>query len=215
MNESGTLSALKAELNKIRSLPKGKRWEYIWEYYRLTVFLAAFAIFFTWMIGSFLVNSLMSTLFPRDPFTMAIATADYSGSDAWLADCLTAIGYDEKEEKFQILTTTPYNDTTDDFLTKTTVWFLNGQPDIFLLDEASYQYLLGQEALADLTEAWPQELQALASGRMVDAHRLDLTGTPFAEAYGLEGEAVYLAMYIHGNGFDRALDLVEYILTEG
>ena len=31
--------SLKAELDKIRRLPKGKRWEYIWEYYRLAFFL--------------------------------------------------------------------------------------------------------------------------------------------------------------------------------
>ena len=215
MNDTGTLASLKAELQKIRSLPKGKRWEYIWEYYRLAVFLIAFAIFFTWMIGSFLVNSLVSTLFPKEPFSVAFASTSFSNNEGWMQECLTAIGYDEKEEKFQLLTSTPYSDATDDFLTKTTVWFLNGQPDILIVDENSYRHLLTQEALADLTQTWPQELQALAQISKDDPYGLDITDTPFAKAYGLEGETVYLCMYIHGNGFERALDVVEYILTEG
>lgn len=207
-------SPLKTEFTKIRSLPRGKRWEYIWEYYRLTFFIVVFAIFFCCMIVTFLVNSIQSTFFPKESFSIAFAAADFADNQQWREQCLGAIGYDEQQETFRLLTTAPFNDTTDDFRISVSVWLPNGQPDIFITDEASYQYLLELEALADLSKLWPVQLQQLAKDRLVDPWRLDISGTAFAEAYGLTGQPVYLCMYPHGNGFTRALDMVEYILTE-
>ncbi len=212
---TGLLASIKAEFKKIRSLPSEKRWEYIWEYYRLTVFIAAFAVFFCCMIVTFLTNSIRNTLFPKESFSIAFACADFADDPQWMEQCLSDIGYDQQKEDFRLLTTTPLNDTTDDFRISVSVWLANGQPDIFITDEASTQYLLDKEALADLNEAWPAQLQQLAAGRMVDSWRLDISDTNFAEAYGLTDDApVYLCMYLHGSGFTRALDVVEYILAE-
>jgi hypothetical protein len=208
-----TVFSLKTEIAKIRSLSPKKRFEYIWEYYRLTVFLIAFGLFFCWMIGSFLINTVSNTLFPKQTFSIAFAASDFSANEQWTQQCLDSIGYDEEQESFQLLTCAPHNDTTDDFRISTSVWLVNGQPDIFIAEDYSCQYLLELEALADLTEVWPTELQQLAADRMVDPWRLDLSGTAFAEAYGLAESQVYLCMYVHGDGFDRALDIVEYILT--
>jgi len=215
MKQTGMIpAAIKEELNKIRSLPPKKRWEYIWEYYRMAFFGALFALFFCWMVGTFLVNSIRNTFFPKEAFSIAFASADFSNNEGWMEACLDAIGYDEKQEDFHLLTSTPYNDTTDDFRIAASVWLVNGQPDIFITDEASVQYLLELEALAAFPETWPRELQQLAENRMVDPWRLDISGTPFAEAFGLTEQPVYLSMYLHGSGFDRALDMVEYILAE-
>lgn len=212
---TGFFAAARGELEKIRALPQGKRWEYIWEYYRLTVFIVAFAVFFCCMIGTFLVNSIRSTLFPKDSFSIAFACTDFADDPQWMENCLSSIGYDRQQEDFRQLTTSPLNDTTDDFRISVSVWLASGQPDLFVTDEASTQYLMELEALADLTEALPAELQQLAAGRMVDPWRLDITDTVFAEAYSLTDDApVYLCMYRHGVGFARALDMLEYILTE-
>ncbi len=206
--------SLKTEFEKIRSLPKGKRWEYIWEYYRLAFFLFAFSIFFLFSIGSFLVNGLMNILFPKDPFSIAFAAPGFSGNQAWMENCLDAVGYDEKNEEFRILTSAPLSDATDDFRINASVWMANGQPDIFIVNESSYRHLLGTDALAELEHILPEHLQSLAAARQVDNFALDVSDTPMAEAYGLTEVPVYLCMYLHGNGFDRSLDLVEYILTE-
>lgn len=206
--------SLKAEIEKIRRLPKGKRLEYIWEYYRLTFFLIAFCLFFFFAIGSFLVNGISNALFPKAPFSIAFAAPGFSGSPAWTEACLEELGYDEKNEDFQIMTSAPLSDAADDFRINANVWMVNGQPDIFVVNKSSYRYLVELEALADLERTWPKELLQLAQARKVDAFSLDISDTPMAEAYGLTEETVYLCMYAHGNGFDRALDLVEYILTE-
>lgn len=210
-----TVFSLKAEFEKIRSLPKGKRWEYIWEYYRLTFFLVAFSLFFLFAIGSFLVNSLMNMLFPKDSFSIAFAAPGFSVSQVWAEDCLTALNYDEKSEEFRMLTSAPLSDAADDFRINASVWMANGQPDIFIVNESSYRYLLETDALAELEAVLPEELLLLAKDRMPDAFSLDVSGTPMAKANGLTEEQVYLCMYLYGNGFDRALELVEYILTEG
>ncbi len=206
--------SLKTELKKIRSLPKGKRWEYIWEYYRLAFFLFAFSLFFLFTIGSFLVNGLRNTLFPKDPFTMAFAAPGFSGNQAWVEDCLEKLNYDEKTEEFRLLTSAPLSDAADDFRINSSVWMANGQPDIFIVNESSYRHLLGTDALAELDQVLPEELQLLAANRTVDAFALDVSGTPMAEAFGLTEGSVYLCMYTYGSGLDRALDLVEYILSE-
>lgn len=207
-------NALKTEFEKIRSLPKGKRWEYIREYYRLAFFLFAFSLFLLVAIGSFLANGLMNVLFPKDPFCIAFAAPGFSGNPAWTEDCLEAISYDEKREEFRILTAAPLSETSDDFCINASIWLANGQPDIFVVNEAGYRYLLSLEALAEPAQAFPEELQLLARDRMTDAFALDISDTPMAEAHGLTEGPVFLCMYTDGSGFDRALDLVEYILTE-
>lgn len=211
-NLKAKFAPLGEELSKIRGLPKGKRWEYIWEYYRTAFFFLLFSLFFVGALISFLVNFLSGTLFPKEPVSIAFAVTDFSNCESWMEACQAAIGYDEAEEKLQVMSTTPHNDTTEDFRITTTVWFPSGQPDIFVVDEASYQYLLEKEVLADISQRWPQPLQALAETYKVSDFALEISGTAFAEAYGISGEPVYLCMYINGQGFDRALDIVEYIL---
>ena len=202
------------EIAKIRSLPKGKRWEYIWEYYKLTFFLVAFAVFFLGMIGNFLISGLVNTLYAKDPVSIAFAVTDFSNCEEWMDSCLAAIGYDEKQEDLQVLAAQPYSDTSDTFRINTSVWLVNGQPDIVVVNEASFQYLMELEALADLQEILPAELLPQGSDRMIAIYGVDLTGTAFAKAYGITEEPVYLCINPHGNGYQRALDIVRYILSE-
>lgn len=206
-------SAIKEALAKIRSLPRGKRWEYIWEYYRLTFFLTAFSLFFLWAIGSFLINGVRGMFFPKESVSIAFAVPGFSDNRQWQDDCLTAIGFDPEREDFRLLVTAPHSDTSDDFRIAASVWLANGQPDVFVVDEATAQLLLEMEVLANFSETWPQELQQLAADKMVDSWRLDLSGTGFASSCGLTKEPVYLCMYADGCGFSRALEIVEYILA--
>lgn len=207
--------SLKEEISKIRSLPKEKRWEYIWDYYKATLFFVLFSVFFIWMLGSFLVNMIAGTLFPKEPISIAFAAPGFSNCESWMEQCLEAIGYDEDTEKLQAMSTSPHSDIRDDFVINTTVWFTAGQPDIFVIDEASYQHLLELGVLADITQRWPEDLQQLAAGYMVSNYALEISDTSFAQAYGLSEEPTYLCMFVRGLGFDRALDIVEYILLEG
>lgn len=213
MNQDTDFS-LKAEFDKIRSLPKGKRWEYIWEYYRLAFFLFAFSLFFLIAIVSFLVNGLMNVLFPKESFSIAFAAPGFSSNQEWIDQCLRTLDYDENTEEFRILTSAPLSDTTDDFRINASVWMANGQPDLFIVNESSYRFLLETDALANLETVFPEELLQLSKDRMQDTFSLDVSGTPMAEANGLTEGPVYLCMYTDGSGFARALDVVEYILKE-
>ena len=130
-NDTTLFTSVKTEFQKIRSLPKGKRWEYIWEYYRLTFFLVVFSLFFLGALGSFLVNGLVHTLNPKQPVCIAFAVSDFSNCEAWMETCQTAIGYDAAKEDLQVLVAQPHNDTSDTFRINTSVWLVNGQPDIF------------------------------------------------------------------------------------
>jgi len=206
--------SLKEEIRKIRGLPKEKRWEYIWDYYKAAFFIAAAGIFLFVTLGSFLVNMIVGTLFPKEPISIAFAVPGFSDCEPWMAQCLESIGYDDKTEKFQAMSTAPYSDIRDDFRISTTVWFTAGQPDIFVVNEAGYQYLLDLEVLADITQRWPEPLQQLAADHMAGNYALEISDTPFAEAYGLSEEPTYLCMFVSGMGFERALDIVAYILQE-
>ena len=213
MNQDTDFS-LKAEFDKIRSLPNGKRWEYIWEYYRLAFFLFAFFLFFLIAIGSFLVNGLMNVLFPKEPFSIAFAAPGFSSNQEWIDQCFRTLDYDENTEEFRLLTSAPLSDTTDDFRINASVWMANGQPDLFIVNESSYRFLLETDALASLETVFPEELLQLAKDRMQDTFSLDVSGTPMAEANGLTEGPAYLCIYTDGSGFARALDVVEYILNE-
>lgn len=213
-NTDTTQFSLKAEITKIRALPREKRWEYIWDYYKMAILGTLFAAFLLWSLGSFLVNLAIGTLFPKEPVSMAFAATDFANNEAWMEQCLTAIGYDESQEKFQAMSTSPHNDTRDDFRITTTVWFANGQPDIFIVDEPSYQYLQELGVLVNLRETWPENLQQLADTRMDGPFGLEISNTALAHAYGISGEPIYLCMVTGSAGYDRALDIVEYILTE-
>ena len=209
--------SLKEEIAKIRSLPKGKRWEYFWEYYKFPLFITFCAAVFLWMLGSFAFHAVWGTLFPKEPISMAVTVAGFEDCNAWLDGCLAEIGYDEKKEKMQVLTCSPYSASQDDFLISSTLWFTAGQPDIFLCDEGTLSYLMEIDMLASLPDAWPEELQQLAfatgwTGE--NPYAIDITDTAFCEVHGLTDQTVYLCMNVSGKGFGRALDIVEYILTE-
>ena len=206
--------SVKEEIQKIRSLPKEKRFEYIWEYYKAAFFIIAFGIFFLWMMTSFLVNMFIGTFFPKDPVSIGFSLSHNIQYDDWVDRCLIAIGYDEKEENLQVLEAAPYSESRDDFIIQSTVWFTAGQPDIFIVNEDAYQHLLGLEVLADFRTTWPEELQQLAQDRMVSPYALDISGTPFAEEHAVRDDPLYLCMFVGGHGFQRALDIVEYLLTE-
>lgn len=205
--------SLKDEIQKICSLPKGKRWDYFWTYYKVPLLIAAVVIVVIWMLGSFAVSAFLGTFFPKEPISMAVAVSGYTGCGDWLEECLSSIGYDADSENMQVLTSLPYTEEKDDFVISSTLWLTAGQPDIFLVNQASYDYLLTLDILAEIDTAWPQELRSLAADRQVDAWALDISDTAFARRHSLEGP-VYLCMYVSAQGFDRALDIVEYILTE-
>lgn len=204
--------SLKDEIRKLRSLPKGKRWEYFWMYYKIPLLLLIVGILFLWMLGSFAVNAFLGTFFPKEPISMAVAASGFTNCDDWMEACLDSIGYDEKTEKMQVLSSVPYNPEREDFVISSTLWLTAGQPDIFIVDQASYNYLLTLDILVD-TAAWPEELQALAGDRRVDSYALEITDTPFVRRHNLKG-TIYLCMNVGGQGYDRALDIVEYLLSE-
>ena len=156
----------------------------------------------------------MNFLFPKETVSIAFAAPGFSANPVWMENCLDGIGYDEKKEAFQILTSAPLSDSSDDFRINASVWMANGQPDIFIVNESSYRHLLDLEALAELQQVLPEHLQSLAAARLIDDFALDISDIPMAEAYGLTEEPVYLCMYLDGSGFHRSLNIVEYILTE-
>lgn len=208
-------SRLSSEISKLRSLSGRKRWEYIWEYYRLPFFVILFFLFFLGSLGTFLVKGAIALADPKETFSMAFAAPGFSGNDGWMQDCLDAIGYQQEQETFRLLVTKPLSDTSNDFRINAAVWLGNGQPDIFVVNEEGFRHLMALEAPANLEETWPEELLNLAAEKLEDPYRLEISGTDFARAFGISGEPVYLCMYRDGFGFQRALDVVEYILAEG
>lgn len=213
--KKNTDSGVSSELAKLRSLSWTKRWEYIWDYYKLPFFLILFFLFFLGSLGTFLVKGALALADPKESFSMGFAAPGFTGNDQWTQECLSAIGYQEENETFQLLVTKPLSDSSDDFRINAAVWLGNGQPDIFVVNEAGFRHLQSLEALANLTETWPEALQTMASGKLEDPYRLEISDTAFARAFAITDEPVYLCMYQDGFGFQRALDIVEYILAEG
>lgn len=202
----------KKELERLRSLPKDKRLEYIRMYYKLPLLLLAAGLIVFWMLGSFAVSAVRGTLFPKEPVSVAIAVPGFAGCSDWLENCREGIAFDDKKENLQLLTSVPYSAERDDFVISSTLWFTAGQPDIFIVDEGSYRYLLNLDILTDIS-AWPESVQQLAGERRIDAFALDISDTAFVSGH-CPGQTVYLCMYSGGKGTQRAFDIVEYLLSE-
>ena len=139
----------------------------------------------------------------------------YSASPDWLQSCEEAIGYDPKREYLQILESPPYSTERDDFVIKSTLWLTAGQPDIFIVDEDGYEYLLSLDILVDLSRDWPAELQVLSAGYPATEYAVEISGTAFAREHGISDEPVYLCMFANGHGYQRGLDIAAYILENG
>lgn len=146
--------SFKKDLETIKSLPKEKRWKYIWDYYKIIILVLPVALIVLLILGSFCVNMVKGTFFPKDPVSIGIAVSGYSASPDWLQSCEEAIGCDPKREYLQILESPPYSTERDDFVIKSTLWLTAGQPDIFIVDEDGYEYLLSLDILADLSRDW-------------------------------------------------------------
>ena len=143
--------SFKKDLETIQSLPKEKRWKYIWDYYKIIILVLPVALIVLLILGSFCVNMVKGTFFPKGPVSIGIAVSGYSASPDWLQSCEEAIGYDPKREYLQILESPPYSTERDDFVIKSTLWLTAGQPDIFIVDSAGYEYLLSLDILVDLS----------------------------------------------------------------
>lgn len=75
-------------------MPKEKRWKYIWDYYKIIILVLPVALIVLLILGSFCVNMVKGTFFPKDPVSIGIAVSGYSASPDWLQSCEEAIGYD-------------------------------------------------------------------------------------------------------------------------
>lgn len=216
-NQNSIFFSLHGEIAKIRSLPAGKRWEYLWEYYKVPLFISLCVLAVGWMVLSFAVSAVQGTLFPKEPLSIAVAVPGFQDCDVWLEDCLDAIAYDDSKESMQILTCVPYSPEQDDFVISSTLWFTAGQPDIFLCDEATLEYLTGLDMLASLCDTWPEELLQLARDNgwtEAQPYAVDISHTRFCLEHSLNTAPVYLCMNVSGAGFSRALDIVAYLLSE-
>lgn len=204
--ESNSFS-LREELEKINALPKEQRFDYFWTYYKTTLLIGIAILVVAWMVISFAVNAFMGTFFPEDPISIAVVSQNWDdqGLADWMEGCKEAIGYEEKQEDLSLLTSTGPSDYNNTFVINCTCWLAAGQPDIFLCNRATLEYLLEQQVLLDLST-----MLELEEGTCW----LDITGCGFAEAAGIAGEELYLCMYVNGSGLERALDIVNYILTE-
>lgn len=199
--------SLEEEIEKVKSLPKEQRLDYLWTYYKGTLLIGVSALVLAWMVISFAVNAFMGTFFPEEPISMALVSIhwDDKGLNDWVEECKAAIGYEEKKEELSILTSTGPSDFNDSFAISCTCWLAAGQPDIFLCNKATLEYLTEQQVLTDLSTLLPE----LEEG----TYWLDMADSAFAEAAGVSG-TLYLCMYRNGSGQTRALDIVHYLLAE-
>lgn len=199
--------SLAAEIEKVKALPKEQRFDYLWTYYKLTLFIGLACIILAWMVISFAVSAFMGTFFPEDPISIAVVsqTWDDAGLQDWAEDCKEAIGYNEKTEELTILTSTGPSQYNDSFNISCTLWLTAGQPDLFLCNKSTLDYLLEQQVLLDLSTLLPLDPQT---------YWLDITGCDFAAAAGTGEEPLYLCMYQNGSGLTRAVDIVNFILTK-
>ena len=155
--------SFKKDLETIKSLPKEKRWKYIWDYYKIIILVLPVALIVLLILGSFCVNMVKGAFFPKDPVSIGIAVSGYSASPDWLQSCEEAIGYDPKREYLQILESPPYSTERDDFVIKSTLWLTAGQPDIFIVDEDGEPWFLEINTLPGMTPTslLPQEAAAV------------------------------------------------------
>lgn len=202
--------SLRDEIEKVRSLPKEQRLDYLWTYYKTTLFIGIALLVVAWMVISFAVSAFIGTFFPKEPISIAVVAQhwDDAGLQSWVEGCKEAIGYEEKKEDLQILTSTGPSEYSDNFNISCTLWLSAGQPDIFICNQSALNYLLEQDVLMDLTTFFSLEFSGEGT------YWIDVTDSAFAEAAGIPEEPLYLCMYINGSGLTRAVDIVNFLLSE-
>ncbi len=156
---------------KIWDVPKGKRWEHYWNYYKIHTIVGAFILILTVML-------IKDVFFQEKPdMVVTVASTRYYSPEAEVELQRVFEGYSRDYtgnghkyvDKYQIIMSTEANADMQVVMasqTKLVAQFQNTDAAVFLMDQEIYDYLRSDEEeglYADLTELLGEEARDLVS----------------------------------------------------
>ena len=210
------------EIEKIKSLPRGKRWEYIWDYYWYVI-VGALAVI---VVGGIMLYSSLSYHKPMIELIMINTYKSSQEQEKAVQDVLAESGYELYENAVSVDTSIRFgidgtsNAASMNQLMCTTV---AGEGDVFFWYGKEFEPYISQGVLADLQEYLPEESLKAVEDKLVYATveglpepypcGVDLAGNVWAEEHGyLTGGFVGLSRGIENT--DVSVAFLQYVMSQ-
>lgn len=208
-----------------------KKAQYIWEYYHI--------IFFTLIICIGLIGGVAFSVYRNMKYetifycTIANNTLLQETQDALTQDFSAYIGLNEENETITIDATfvidyadnSPYQENTYYSIEKMTALIASRTVDCFLANNEVIEAYATTAGFYDLNQLLPQDMLDALSDRLVTytayedeeapgiegAYAVDISGTEFADKYGIYLDSAYVSVMINSEHTESALAFLRFI----
>lgn len=208
-----------------------KKAQYIWEYYHI--------LFFALIICAALIGGVAASVYKNLKYdtvfycTIINNTQSQETQDALTADLSAYYGLDEKNQLLTIdnsfvidyAENSPQQENTYYSVEKLTALIASRSVDCFLADSEVTEAYATTAAFYDLNKLLPQDMLDALSDRLVTyaaqedenepavegAYAVDISGTEFAEKYGIYLDSAYVGIVINSEHTDAAVSFLRFI----
>lgn len=211
------------EKEKLRSMSPQKRLEYLWGYYRYHALavLAAVVILAFLIQGKITANQqvlISGVLINTDTSEAGYQhlSQDYwqlKGSDPWArADIIETLTIRYSRE----------SPDSSNFISMVDALIAAKELDYMILDETALEFYGPLDTCMDLSVCLPEQLLSRLEGQLRESYSIerqqnyfaaiDLTGSAFAEEYGLSAKPSYLVVVANTPRSEEVIPFLDYLL---
>lgn len=189
-----TAFSLRGLREKLDGMTAREKADYIFTYYKLHMIAALCVIFLVLFLGSFAVQAIGGTLFPKQQLSLAVVAPQYEDTAGWEDRFKEEVGFDSGSEVLNVLYSVPPYAASDSFSVSLALWTAAGQPDIMLCTESCYDKVSSLGFL-----------EPLSSGSLY----ADVSGTGFVRGCIVSEEPIYMCRFACGTGTAERTDALE------
>lgn len=203
----------------------GEKMEYLWEYYRWVLLVAAFGAIVIAMVVTGIVNSSGKVFYSGAVVNVQLGEE----GEAFLTDHLEEIFPAPKGERAKLFTTSfqDLQKASDVEMSAATAYrvvlMITAEDyDYMIMDETAWNYYRNHPVFTALDEMFPDEVIERYSDRIVryqpeDSEELplaiDITDSAFARKYAQQGTKVYIAFPGNTGRTELNDDFLEYLMN--
>ena len=193
----------------MKELPRGKRWAYIWEYYKIHLLLILFAIFFFFyfifpVFGSMRENTILSIAI------IDSTEAAKAGTSQLETDYLATLPGRTDHDRVLIDVSGSSSNTSSSSEIKLTILLSSvGENDLIICNQEVYDRFNKDGAFLDLTSC---SAQLPADAVMFSANAVDLSSCTAWQAYGYTSYSpVYACIPASCKHPERATAFIDFL----
>lgn len=202
------MKTFSSEWHKMKELPRGKRWAYIWGYYKIHLLLILFAIFFFFyfifpVFGSMRENTILSIAI------IDSTAAAKAGTSQLETDYLAALPGRTDHDRVLIDVSGSSNTSSSSEIKLTILLSSVGENDLIICDQEVYDRFHKEGAFLDLTSC---SAQLPADAVMFSTDAFDLSSCTTWQTYGYTSYSpVYACIPVSCKSPERAIRFIEYL----